>query len=544
MRTAALYGTLGAVALTATTVTGVAPSPAQAAGGRLPDPLPASGAVERALAARGVAEAARDAAAAGIDWRTCPDSEGLPPTVRCGTVTVPLDYTAPRGEKIRLTVSRKQATGPRAERQGPLLHNPGGPGGNGMTFPMFPVVTGKVWKRLNSAYDFVGYAPRGVGRSAPLSCQDPAAFQRGPHRSLRDPGPEFKRKQNQRAAAYARGCARKYGERLSHFTTADNARDLDVLRAALGQRRLNFYGASYGSYLGSVYATLFPGHVRRLVLDSVVDPSEESIWYESNLRQNTAFERRWKDWKRWTAKHRATYRLGSTPRQVQRVFDQARDAADRGRLGRGVGAKELLAGYLDVGYDDSTWARHAAALADFRGGDPTGLRQLLAPDPHSARDEENSNAAYNAVQCADAPWPRDWRSWDEDNTRLARTAPFHTWENAWMNLPCAHWDVDPGHPVDVGAPPGVLPPVLLLSASRDAATPHEGAVATWRRLPGSSLVTERGAGDHGVAGGNRCADRHLERYLLDGTTPGPTATCPARPAPRPEPAGPGAPSGS
>jgi len=530
VRSAAIHGTLGALVLTAATVV-----PASGSTDVLPLPLPLTDARESA----GTASAAREAAAAGIDWKKCPAVEKLSVRgVECGKVTVPVDYAEPDGEKIELTVSRRQATGPAAARQGVLLHNPGGPGVNGMTFPLYASpVMGGVWKKLNTAYDFVGYAPRGVGRSAPLECRDPKA-DRGPDRSPREPSTAFKRKMRQKAAAFAKGCARDQGDRLDHYTTPDNARDLDVLRAALGSRKLNFFGASYGSYLGSVYATLFPGRVRRLVLDSVVDPRPGKIWYRSNLDQNPAFERRWSDWKTWVAEHDSVYGLGRSARAVQRNFDKVRDTLDRRRVGgsagREVGSRQLLAGYLDVGYSDETWAEHAAALAEFRKGDPLPLVGLAAPDRHGAAEKANSDAVYNAVQCSDAPWPRDWSRWDRDNTELARRAPFQTWENAWTNLPCAHWHGRQSQPVDVGTRPGELPPVLLLAATRDPATPYAGALETWKRLSGSSLVTERGAGTHGVTGGNKCADRHLAAYLLDGRTPGRAAECAARPAPTPD----------
>ncbi|GAA2630274.1 alpha/beta hydrolase [Streptomyces axinellae] len=490
---------------------------------------PADG-VARAL---GVRTAAAEAAETGIDWRKCPAVEHLPTPVECGTVSVPVDYAAPHGDKIDLTVSRAKATGDAGQRLGPLLYNPGGPGGNGMSFPLYGKLVGGVWKRLNARYDFVGFAPRGVGRSAPLSCEDPQRFLTGPSTSPRHPSAAFKRTMNERAAAYAEGCARTQGSRLEHYTTPNNARDLDVLRAALGRRKLNFLGVSYGTYIGSVYATLFPGHVGRMVLDSIVNPAPDNVWYQANLDQNRSFETRWGDWKQWVARHATTYGLGRTPEEVQRAFDEVRDALDREPAGGKVGSKELVAAYLDTGYADSAWARSASALSRFREGDPKPLEKMAAPEPASAKGEENGNAVYNAVECQDAPWPREWERWDRDNTASAKVAPFNTWDNAWMNLPCAYWKTTPSKPLDVRTRPGQLPPVLLVAATRDAATPYEGAIEAHRRLAGSSLVTEKGAGNHGVTGGNKCADEHVERYLLEGRTPGAEAECAPRPEPRP-----------
>ncbi|MBO8185454.1 alpha/beta hydrolase [Streptomyces spirodelae] len=519
MRAAAIPSAVGALALTLAPASTAADHGALTPSGRVPE-------------SAGVKAAAADAAARGIEWRHCPAAERLPGFVECGTVSVPVDYARPDGEQIHLTVSRARATGDSDQHLGSLVYNPGGPGGSAMKFPLYSKLGG-LWKRLNASYDFVGYAPRGVGRSDPLSCQDPAEFLRGPNHSPEHPGPEFKQAMKRKAAAYAAGCAKAQPDRLRHYTTPNNARDLDVLRAALGQRKLNYLGVSYGTYIGSVYATLFPGHVRRLVLDSVVDPSPESVWYQANLDQDRAFERRWADWKSWVARHHDTYRLGHTAQQVQRSFDAVRAAVDRRPAGGTVGSKELLATYLDTGYADVTWAPYAQVLSDFREGDPEPLVKLAAPKMEKARSEENGNAVYNAVECQDAPWPRDWERWERDNTATAAVAPFNTWENAWMNLPCAYWKTQPDKPLDVGADASELPDVLLVAATHDAATPYDGALETQRRLAGSSLVTERGAGNHGVSGGNPCMDTHIERYLLDGKTPGTHAECAARPEPRP-----------
>ncbi|MFB7267949.1 alpha/beta fold hydrolase, partial [Streptomyces nojiriensis] len=195
---------------------------------------------------------------------------------------------------MSLTVSRAAATGAGgAVRQGALVHNPGGPGASGMYFPLVADLPG--WERTAAAYDLVGYAPRGVGRSAPLSCRDPATGAKGPTQVPADPSPAYKTQRLADARAYARGCARRAGAALPHYTTLNNARDLDVLRAALGERKLSFMGASYGTYLGAVYATLYPGRVRRMVLDSAVDPDPRRVWYRNQLDQSPGFERRWYD---------------------------------------------------------------------------------------------------------------------------------------------------------------------------------------------------------------------------------------------------------
>ncbi|MEW2530580.1 alpha/beta hydrolase [Streptomyces sp. NPDC047071] len=477
---------------------------------------------------RGTAVAAERARAAGVRFGACPAAEGLPPSVRCGTVTVPLDYADPDGKQIELTVSRAEATGRagghRVARQGALVFNPGGPGASGMYFPLVRGLP--EFRRLAAAYDLVGYAPRGVGRSAPLSCQDPKEFTKAPTHSPVHPGPAAKAGRIERARAYARGCAERAGAALPHYTTLNNARDLDVLRAALGEEKLTFMGASYGTYFGAVYATLFPGHVRRMVFDSAVNPDPEQVWYANNLDQSAAFERRWADFRAWVAKHDRTYGLGATPEAVARAYDKVRAAVTREPAGGTVGSDQLHSAFLQAGYYDDYWPMRATALSQYLKGDPRPLIAQAGPKPAAAAEEENGNAVYTAVLCNDASWPTEFEVWDRDNTDLARTAPFETWDNAWMNLPCAYWPAPRQRPVDVWAPPGALPPTLILAAERDAATPYAGARELHERLFGSVLVTERGAGTHGIAGGpNACVNGYLDAYLLRGSLPEGHAEC-------------------
>ncbi|MEU2560055.1 alpha/beta hydrolase [Streptomyces longispororuber] len=507
---AALYGTVGSLVLTA-----LVAAPA--------DSSPRYGHDER-----GTAVAAQRAAAAGIRFGACPAAEGLPPSVRCGTVTVPLDYTRPDGKQIELTVSRAEASGraggKRVARQGALVFNPGGPGASGMYFPL--VRSMPEFRRVAAAYDLIGYAPRGVGRSAPLSCQDPREFAKAPSQTSVHPDAAEKRERVERARAYARGCAERTGPALRHYTSLNNARDLDVLRAALGEEKLTFLGASYGTYFGAVYATLFPSHVRRMVFDSAVDPDPHKIWYRNNLAQSAAFERRWADFRTWVAKHHGTYGLGTTPQAVQQSYDKVRAAVTREPVGGTVGSQQLHGAFLQAGYYDDYWPMRATALSRFLKGDPKPLVEQAGPKPSAAGEEENGNAVYTAVQCNDAAWPTDFGVWDRDNTHLARVAPFETWDNAWMNLPCAYWPAPRQRAVDVWAPPAALPPTLIVAAERDAATPYAGARELHRRLHGSVLVTERDAGTHGIAGGpNACVNRHVDTYLLEGRLPDRHAEC-------------------
>ncbi|MFJ1648199.1 alpha/beta hydrolase [Streptomyces sp. NPDC088258] len=486
----------------------------------------------RAHETRGVARAAERAGAAGIAFGACPEAESLPAPVTCGTVEVPLDYAEPDGRKISLTVSRVKASGPAGQRQGALVFNPGGPGASGMYFPLAAELP--EWKRIAGAYDIVGYAPRGVGRSAPLSCEDPADTLRAPTQAPVHPSESYKRERIAEAKARAQGCADSAGAALPHYNSLNNARDLDVLRAALGERKLTYLGASYGTYFGALYATLFPSHVRRMVFDSAVDPDPRKIWYRGNLDQSAAFERRWTDFLTWIAKHDRTYHLGGDVEEVRKNYEKVRAGVTHEPAGGKVGPGQLQGAMLSAGYYDDYWAIRATALSEYVKGNPKPLVEQATPRSEAAADSENGNAVYTAVECNDAPWPTDWRVWDRDNTELARTAPFETWDNAFMNLPCAYWPAPRQQPLDVRTRPGELPPILILAAERDAATPYEGALELQRRLAGSVLVTERNAGTHGVAGGsNACIDTYLEDYLLLGKAPVRRAECAPHAEPNP-----------
>ncbi|MGV9253481.1 alpha/beta hydrolase [Streptomyces sp. NPDC003697] len=486
--------------------------------------------------ARGAAIAAARAAKAGIDWQDCAADWGLAKPIQCGWVTVPMDYAKPDGKQIKLAVDRVKSTGTPQERQGALIYNPGGPGGSGLRFPTRVTNKSAVWANAAKAYDFVGFDPRGVGHSAPISCVDPQEFVKAPKA---DPVPDSeadKRAQRKLAREYADGCYERSGAMLPHMTTPNTARDLDVIRAALGEQKINYLGVSYGTYLGAVYGTLFPGHVRRLVVDSVVDPDRDNIWYQANLNQDIAFEGRWKDWQDWVAANDATFHLGTTRAAVQAKWLQLRATAKKSPIGGVVGPAELISFFQSAPYYDSAWVPVATVFSKYVAGDTQALVDAAAPDMSDTAGNisaENGNAVYTAVECTDAKWPTSWQKWDRDNTRLNKDYPFMTWANAWMNLPCATWPVKQQTPVNVTTGKG-LPPVLIVQSERDAATPYQGAVELHKRFTGSRLITEKDAGSHGVTSlVNPCINQRVDTYLLTGKVDAADVTCAPHATPKP-----------
>ncbi|MCX4552488.1 alpha/beta hydrolase [Streptomyces sp. NBC_01267] len=486
--------------------------------------------------AHGAAVAAARAASAGIDWQDCPADWALAKPIQCGWVTVPVDYAKPDGKQIKLAVDRATSTGTKSERQGSLVYNPGGPGGSGMRFPTRITNKSALWANTAKAYDYVGFDPRGVGHSAPISCIDPQAYVSAPKA---DPVPDSeadKRAQRKLAAEYADGCKARSGAMLPYMTTPNTARDLDVIRAALGEKKLNYLGVSYGTYLGAVYGTLFPDHVRRMIVDSVVDPEQSNIWYEANLNQDVAFQGRWNDWQTWVAKNDATFHIGRTAAEVEQQWLKLRAEAKKHPIGGVVGPSELLGYFQNAPYYDSSWVPVAKVWSQYRAGDTQALVDAAGPDMSDVAGNisaENGTAVYTAVECADAKWPTSWQKWDRDNTRLNKDYPFLTWSNAWMNLPCATWPAKQQTPVDVHTGKG-LPPVLIVQSTRDAATPFQGAVDLHQRFKGSRLIIEKDAGSHGVTGlVNPCINSRVDSYLLTGSTDRHDVTCAPHATPQP-----------
>ncbi|WP_327044552.1 alpha/beta hydrolase [Microbispora sp. NBC_01189] len=496
-----------------------------------------------------------------LEWRPCPaegssqdvsqgdtSSGGLPgsavprrtrqePTKECATLDVPLDYSEPYGQRISLALNRIRGTVSRdANHLGVLLVNPGGPGGEGLSLAGY--VAARLPADVAARFDVVGFAPRGVAPSRPaLSCADPARFFAAPRPDNVPRGDADEQVLAGRAQQYAEGCGNRWAWFLPYLTSENNARDMDAIRAALGEDKISYLGYSYGTYLGAVYATLFPRRVRRLVLDSVVDP--EGVWYGANIAQDRSFDRRHRDLLAWLAAHDDVYRLGASEAAVSYAWYAMRARLRDRPAGGLVGPSELDDVFSNGAYTDRLWPYLGAAFSAYvHRGDPSILVRLFHSEAEIDAEKENAYAVYLGVECRDAPWPRSWARWHDDTRRLHAEAPFMAWPNAVYNAPCAFWPEKGGTPVKV-AGTAQLPPILLIQAQRDAATPYDGALRMRRRFPTARLVTS-GGGNHGVSlAGNACVDRYLAAYLRDASAPpqrrgarGAGASCPADPPPR------------
>ena len=472
-------------------------------------------------------------AGADLNWRPCAE-QGT--QLQCASLQVPLDYRHPDGRKITLALSEVPATAPPAQRQGILLVNPGGPGASGLSMAAY--VANGLSPEVAADYDIIGFDTRGVGSSVPAISCDPSFFA-GVRPDYIPATKAAEQVQINRAKTYAASCGRKYGWLLPYLTTENIARDMDSIRAALGQGKLSYVGYSYGTYLGQVYATLFPGRVHRMVLDSIVDP--RGVWYADNISQDYAFEGRMKAFFAWLASHSASYHLGATPAQASASWYQARARLAAhpitGPSGPMIGADEYDDTFLTGGYDNGYWPILANALAAYLHTGATS--QLIGAYQQAGKQNANEFAVYNAVECADVNWPRNWSRWDSDTRKVYAAAPFEAWDNAWFNAACAFWPVHgPARPLQIRG--AGLPGILMIQGTLDAATPYAGAQAARRLLPSARMVVVVGGGNHGQSLANppnTCVDGYLDRYLATGALPGRpglvNAVCPALPPPSP-----------
>jgi pimeloyl-ACP methyl ester carboxylesterase len=452
-----------------------------------------------------------------LHWSAC---TGQLSGMQCGSLQVPVNYADPNGRKITLALSMVPATAPKSQQQGVLLVNPGGPGGSGRW--LAGAVAQGIAPNVAAEYDIVGFDPRGVASSVPaLSC-DPTFFD-GDNPDYIPANAAAEQVLINRAKAYAADCEKRFGWLLPYMATTDVARDMDSIRQAFGVQKINYYGISYGTYLGQVYATLFPSHLRRMVLDSTVDPT--GVWYADNIDQDYAFQARMQAFFAWTAKYDSTYHLGATAAQVQTAWYQARSRLKAhpisGPGGLTLAEDQFDDTFLQGGYLNTLWPGLAQALSQYLNNGSTSAIMNQYQEYGLQDENENEFAVYNAVQCADVNWPRNWSKWQSDTEKVYKTAPFQAWDNAWYNAACAFWPVTgPAKPLQIKGQG--LPPILMLQGTLDAATPYPGAQNAHKLLPSARMVVVEGGGNHGQSlevPANTCVQNYLNSYLGTGALP-------------------------
>ncbi|MFE0446893.1 alpha/beta hydrolase [Streptomyces fungicidicus] len=458
----------------------------------------------------------RKSGGTALDWGRCKASGDTPAPGgdwQCATLRVPLDWSKPDGSTIGLALIRAKATGD--DRLGSLLFNFGGPGGSGVS--MMPSYAASVSK-LRERYDLVSWDPRGVAASEGVRCRDDKDIQAAESSVDGTPDtPAEERTFLEDAAGFGKGCQKAAGKLMAHVSTTDTARDMDRIRQVLGDDRLNYFGISYGTELGGVYAHLFPKKVGRMTLDAVVDPSADTFGHAKN--QTRGFQ---------TALDNYLKSTGRDPEQGSREIAGLLDRIDSEPLPTSSPGRELtqtlaLTGIVLPLYSKSSWPVLTSALEAAEEGD--GSELLALADGYNERDDSGgygtTTHSQRVISCLDDKQ----RPTLEETKRLLpefeEISPvfgsFLGWDTAGW---CHDWPVPGQYDTPEVSAPGAKP-VLVVGNTGDPATPYEGARRMADELgEGIGVVlTWKGEGHGAYGSGSDCVDSAVNAYLLDGTVP-------------------------
>ncbi|MEV4135388.1 alpha/beta hydrolase [Dactylosporangium sp. NPDC049742] len=459
-------------------------------------------------------------------WKPCPDVyKGIfsspPQNVKydCATVKVPQDWHNPEGSgTFDVAMVRGRSTTQR-DRVGSLFINPGGPGASGVEYAVYRSVylPAEVVRR----FDVIGFDPRGIGRSSPVKCFSDADLDAN---FGIDPDPQTDAAFGESVALtrrLAQSCGDKYGDKLRFYSTEQTARDMDALRAAVGEQQMTYLGYSYGTLLGAVYAQLFPKNVRAFVLDGAVDPTLSM--QDSAEKQAAGFEHAFDNFTTWCKANVTACPIGPDPRAVvTKAIADARTSPVQGK-GRNATAGWVFTAVVSSLYSESGWRVLAQAMQDLRNGKPEKMFQLA--DSYAERDPEgkytNMFDANAAVGCADS---------DDTPTVEQARALQPQWRQKYplfggalaLNLICAQW---PGKrdPYPAGVATGSAP-IVVIGTLGDPATPYEQAPALAKMLGVGTLITWKGEG-HTAYPKTGCVIDAVNRYLIDLRVPPAELTC-------------------
>jgi pimeloyl-ACP methyl ester carboxylesterase len=470
------------------------------------------------------------------DWKPCPEvpqdlvgkgASGM--EYDCASVPVPEDWSNPSsGQKINIAMIRVRSNR-QHDRLGSLFMNPGGPGGSGIDFAVyfsFGQTLGGLPSEITDRYDIIGFDPRGVGKSDPIKCisntdQD-ASFAAVPDPVSQADFDSYVALNKK----IANECGQKYGSTLQFFSTEQAAKDIDSLRAAVGDPKLTYLGFSYGTLLGATYAQLFPNKIRAMVLDGAVDPKQSYI--ESSEVQAKGFERAFGNFSAWCKKTPADCPIA--PDAHKAVTDAMAKAATSpvvGADGRKATAGWIFVAVISSLYSESGWQTLANAVAGLRQGDAKGIFQLA--DQYAERDVNGNYSnlfdANLAVNCADtdaAPSADEVRKLQGE---WRAKYPLFGGSLAVGMLPCTFW---PGKrdPYPAGAATGA-PPIVVVGTTGDPATPYENTADLARMLGVGHVLTWEGEG-HTAYPSTSCIVSAVDKYLLNLTVPQEGLRCPPK----------------
>ncbi|MFJ5993942.1 alpha/beta hydrolase [Streptomyces sp. NPDC092370] len=465
------------------------------------------------------------ASAAGgerVEWGAC-EGSGLDPRQQCATIGVPMDYSDPDSPQIRIAVSRIPGEKPSA-RRGALLLIPGGPGGDSLADP-----SGKGQKlpqKVRDAYDLIGFAPRGMAPSTAVDCElDPADI--GATKLLPWPGPDGSVAENMATARRtSAACVRNGGELIRHISTANEARDLDRVRAALGEEKISAWGVSYGTYVGAVYSQLFPHRTDRIVLDSNDDPDHTRVTRNWLAAFEVGVEDNFPEFATWASRPGNPHRVARTPAEVRSGFLRLAARLDReplpwpGANPPRLDGNALRQTMLSSLYDPDDYPTLAETIRAARKG-------TVPPVPEAPPESvlQNVTAVGVGTICNDVDWPDSAAAYQKD-VDASRAAYPLTAGMPRGPMVCAAWPYEPREPAVRVTDRGPSN-ILLVQNERDVATPLAGARKLRQALGDRAvMVTVNSTGhDAYLANGNACGDRTVSRFLATGTRPSSDLYC-------------------
>jgi pimeloyl-ACP methyl ester carboxylesterase len=465
-----------------------------------------------------------------IQWAPCKSAASeearIPAGAECGLLSVPVDYSKPDGDVAQIAMIRIKATG---EKIGSLVVNPGGPGESGVeaAASMAPTLPHSVRER----FDLVGFDPRGVANSMPAAwCNSDADNDRlraDPTVEYTPEGVAHIEKENKE---FVQRCVDKMGkEFLENLGTANVAKDLEAIRAGLGDDKLTYLGYSYGTRIGALYAEAYPDKVRAMILDGAVDPNADQI--EEEIRQAAAFQKAFDNYAADCAQSPGCP-LGTDPAKATDVYKSlveplVKDPA-KTKDPRGLSYSDAIVGTILPLYSPNLWRHLTQALSELRDG--TGDTMLAMADLYMGRDAKghynNSTDVRVAVNCMDKPHITDRAKVVDEDRRVRQVAPFMNYGEFTGLAPldtCAFWPVPATGDQHEIAVKG-LPPILVVSTTNDPATPYKAGVDLAQQL-GGTVLTFDGTQHTVVFQGNSCVDDIAARYLVDVTVPPPNTRC-------------------
>lgn len=458
-----------------------------------------------------------------LSWHVCAKK------FRCASLPVPIDYAAPARGSLRLAVVELRSTS--AHPVGDLVMNPGGPGGSGLQFleqTPFPAA-------LRRSFNLVSFDPRGVGASDPVHCVGASGIRQ---LIAENPAPTTSAEVAtvvSETRAFDAACAAHTSHfLLEHLSSAETVRDMDRLRAALGEAKLDYLGFSYGTFLGELYAARYPTHVRAMVLDGVIDPALSQT--RSDLQQAVGFETDLHDFFKWCPTHSVCTRLlpSGAKTAYDRLFGGLAEGATVPAYLRPLygGNQQVTLGTAEVAlagalYSDQTWPDLARAISEALQGNGTLLAAIAFEYEGLQLNGtfDNELAAEVATSCVDRPSPKALSTYKKLSREMAKAAPDFGAAEAWGTLACAYWPVAPKlHPHAIVAKKA--PTILLVGSTHDPATPYRWAVAVSHELRHARLLTRTGPG-HTAYFSSTCVQHAVDAYLATLVLPRQGTVCPS-----------------